>query len=263
VIPGLLSLAAALLLWPGGRWGARERVAVGGGFPFLARSGRAVHRIPLPVVAAGAAASAAALLSTGLVAILAGSCAGLAGRAWTAGRARGRSLTELAGLAEMLGALGAELRSGRPVDSAARAAAAAGTDERCRRALVSAVCAPGEGADPADPVERALARLSAAVRLSARTGCSLAAVVGAVEDDVRARVRHALELRTATAGPRASAALLAGLPLLGLLMGGAVGAHPWHVLTATGVGTALLVAGVALEVAGVAWSAGLVRRALR
>ena len=82
-----------------------------------------------------------------------------------------------------------------------------------------------------------MARLAAAVRLSVRTGCSLAAVVGAVEDDLRARRRHRLELRSAVAGPRASAALLAALPLLAMLMGGGVGADPWRVLTTTGTGS--------------------------
>jgi tight adherence protein B len=109
----------------------------------------------------------------------------------------------------------------------------------------------------------ALRRISAAVRLSVRTGCSLAAVLGAVEDDLRARRRSRQELRAATAGPDASATVLAGLPALGLAMGSGVGADPWHVLTATGTGQVLLVAGVALELAGLAWARRLVRRALR
>jgi tight adherence protein B len=101
------------------------------------------------------------------------------------------------------------------------------------------------------------------VLLSARTGCSLAAVTAAVEDDLRARHRLRLELRTATAGPRASAMLLAGLPVLGLAMGSGVGADPWRVLTTTGTGQLLLVLGVALELAGLSWTGYLVRRALR
>jgi tight adherence protein B len=87
-------------------------------------------------------------------------------------------------------------------------------------------------------------------------------VAAAVEDDLRARARAETELRAAVAGPRASAAVLAGLPLVGLLMGSGVGADPWRVLTTTGTGTVLLVAGVALELAGVTWSARLVRRAV-
>jgi tight adherence protein B len=88
-------------------------------------------------------------------------------------------------------------------------------------------------------------------------------VAGAVEDDLRARHRLRLELRSAIAAPEASAALLAGLPLLGLAMGNGVGADPWGVLTGTGVGQILLVAGVGLEAAGLAWSRRLVARALR
>jgi tight adherence protein B len=88
-------------------------------------------------------------------------------------------------------------------------------------------------------------------------------VVSAVEDDLRARRRHRLELRAATAAPRASALLLAGLPLLGLAMGSGVGADPWAVLTTTATGQVLLVAGVALEVLGLTWSRRLVRRAVR
>jgi tight adherence protein B len=109
----------------------------------------------------------------------------------------------------------------------------------------------------------ALQRISAAVRLSTRTGCSLAGVLAAVEDDLRARRRSREELRAATAGPGASAMVLAGLPALGLAMGSGVGADPWRVLTTTGTGQVLLVAGVALELTGLAWSRRLIRRAVR
>ena len=261
---GLLVLSAALLLWPGER-SAQARVAgAGGESASLAQLMAATRCVPLPLMTGTAAASVAALLSTGLVAVVSGLCAGLAGRAWAGRRRATREQAALGSLAEALGALGAELRSGRPLEVAARVAAAAGADERCGRALVTAVCVPEEtGGLAATPVDRALARISAAVRLSGRTGCSLAAVVGAVEDDLRGRVRQTEELRAATAGPRASASLLAGLPLVGLLMGSGVGADPWHVLTATGPGNALLVAGVGLEIAGITWSGRLVQRALR
>ncbi|WP_170977681.1 type II secretion system F family protein, partial [Blastococcus sp. CCUG 61487] len=120
--------------------------------------------------------------------------------------------------------------------------------------------APLAGGDPALRV--AVGRIAAAVRLSARTGCSLAAVVTALEDDLRARLAHRAELRAATAGPRASALVLAGLPLFGLAMGSGVGADPWRVLTTTGTGQVLLVVGCGLEAAGLVWAHRLVRRAL-
>ena len=46
-------------------------------------------------------------------------------------------------------------------------------------------------------------------------------------------------------------------------MGSGVGADPWGVLTGTTAGQVLLVVGVALEAAGLAWSRRLVARALR
>jgi tight adherence protein B len=45
-------------------------------------------------------------------------------------------------------------------------------------------------------------------------------------------------------------------------MGSGVGADPWGVLTTTATGQVLLVAGVALELAGLAWTGRLVRRVL-
>jgi tight adherence protein B len=137
-------------------------------------------------------------------------------------------------------------------------------DGDCGRALARALRAPDTGWDPRQDavLTEALERITAAVRLSERTGCSLAAVAGAVEDDLRARRRHRLELHAAVAAPRASALLLAGLPVLGLAMGSGVGADPWGVLTTTGTGQVLLVAGVTLELAGLAWAGRLVRRVL-
>jgi tight adherence protein B len=218
-----------------------------------------------PVPAGAAAALVAALVSTPLVALLAGAGAGLAARAWSATRQRARERAELQGLAEALGTLAAELRAGRSLDAAVTAAAAACPGEESGARLVRAVRDPGVPAPggASGALAAAHGRIAAAVLLSGRTGCSLAEVVAAVEDDLRARLRHEQELRTATAGPRAGAGLLAALPVLGLAMGAGVGADPWGVLTTTGVGQVLLVTGVGLEVAGVAWAGRLVRRAVR
>jgi tight adherence protein B len=167
-------------------------------------------------------------------------------------------------MADGLGALAADLRSGRSLAAAAEAAQHACGDAATGQLLARAVQVPdAPRPEQAPEIGDALARVAAATRLSTRTGCSLAAVATAVEDDLRARVRHRADLRTATAGPRASAAVLAGLPVLGLLMGSGVGADPWRILTTTATGQVLLVAGVALEAAGLAWSSRLVQRALR
>jgi tight adherence protein B len=251
-----LLLAAVLLLWPVGR----------GRLPSVHRPPPWSARLPLRVGAAALAALVGAVTSTPLVAGLAAAC----GTAAVVARQRARrAIAEeerVAALTEALGALAAELRSGRPLAAAATAAGAACGDPAVAEAVVRAVRAPASVPAPSPDAgawEAAVARLAAAVRLSVRTGCSLAGVAGAVEDDLRARGRHRLELRSALAGPRASAALLAGLPLLALLMGSGVGAEPWRVLTTTGTGQVLLVVGVALEAAGLAWTGRLVRRVAR
>lgn len=262
-------MAAALLVWPAA--GARIRrlgVARAGG-PVLGQLRTRLGGIPPAALAGIAAAAAGALVSTGLVAALAGTCSAVAGQAWSAARRRQRDEADVAALVDGLAALGAELRAGRPPEDAARLAAAASGGPRFAPALIRAVGSaepahsPPAPPPPGDPLREALGRISVAAGLSRRTGCSLATVIGAVEDDLRARQGHRRELRSLTAGPRASVALLAGLPVLGLAMGSGVGADPWHVLTATGAGQLLLVLGVGLELAGIAWSARLTARALR
>jgi tight adherence protein B len=259
VVTALVAAALGVLLWPAA--GSRRRARV---IRLTARPRRPVLRrgpIPPAAAAAGAATLLGAVLSTPLVAGLAGVLAALAGRAWSAGRRAAAEEDRLLAFVRGLGALAADLRSGRSLAAATEAAARACGDERTGRELVHAVRAPDRS--PAEPAGGPVGRISGAVRLSGRTGCSLAEVLSALEDDLRARHRHGLELRAATAGPRAGALLLAGLPVLGLAMGSGVGADPWRVLTTTGTGQVLLVAGVALEVAGVAWSVRLVRRAVR
>lgn len=265
----LLSAALAVLLWPDRR-AARWRRAALLGAPVTPG---VVHAVPLAELPVGllvipGAVGAGAVLSTPLVAVLAGLLALVGIRSWTAGRRDRAQESRLAGLGEALGALTAELRSGRPLAAAISSAVAACGSEETGRALARAVRAPGPPARSGpgsrdDPVASALDRLSAAVLLSTRTGCSLADVVAAVDEDLRARRGHRRELRSATAAPRASAMLLAGLPALGLAMGSGIGADPWRVLTGTGTGQVLLVVGVALEIIGLAWSRRLVERVLR
>ena len=259
----LCCLAAAAVCWPGG------------GYP--ARWGRLHPVRPRPTLelaalvdrrgAVGAAgllvAALVAVVSTPLVAGLAGACAAAATRSLRGARRAAEARRRVQAVAEGLGVLAAELRAGRSVGEAAVAAQAGCPDEVAAVALGRVLrlgAAPPAG--PPDEVGEVLARVAAAVRLSSRTGCSLAGVAAAVEDDLRARARAEAELRSAVAGPRASATVLAGLPVLGLLMGSGVGADPWRVLTTTGTGNALLVGGVALELAGLAWSGRLVRRAV-
>lgn len=250
--------ALALLIWPARR--ASRRVAHRSGWPPVPPG--AMTMPPAFVVAVGVAALAA-LLSTPLVALLAGCCALPAVRGLRARQRAARAAGGLLVLAEALAVLAAELTAGREFEQAVTAAGGACPDPATGQALVAALRdGPALPDASAGSAAAALDRVRRAARLSARTGCSLAAVATALADDLRGRHRAELELRSATAGPRASAAVLAGLPLLGLAMGTGVGADPWRVLTRTGVGEVLLVAGVALEVLGIAWTGRLLRRAI-
>lgn len=263
----LLSVALAVLLWPDRRRQSYRRAALlTAARPPLPRS----ERFPLPLLGVLGTVGVAAAVSTPLVALLAGTVALAGARSWqAAGRARAGE-ERLAGLAEGLGALAAELRSGRSLEAATGTAVAACGNADSGGSLARAVRTP-DATSPShtapehrdDELCAATDRISAAVLLSSRTGCSLADVVTAVDGDLRARRGHRQELRAAVAAPRASAMLLAGLPLVGLAMGSGVGADPWHVLTGTGTGQVLLTTGVALELLGIAWARRLVGRVLR
>jgi tight adherence protein B len=252
----LLVTSAALVAWPAPH---RSSARLATRSP---RSGASLLRrlVTSPWSGAAGAGAVAAVLSTPLVAVLAAGCAALGIRALGIRQDRAGADARLLALAEALGVLAAELRAGRALPDAASAAAGACPVADLRRDLTSVLRAAAT-ADAVAPAVPELAAVSSAVQLSLRTGCSLAGVAAALEDDLRARHRHRLELRAATAGPRASAVVLAGLPLLGLAMGSGIGADPWRVLTTTGPGQVLLVAGVLLEIAGVAWTGRLTRRA--
>jgi tight adherence protein B len=103
--------------------------------------------------------------------------------------------------------------------------------------------------------------LLAAWRLSEDVGASLADVL----ESVAVGIRHAVELEgdveVALAGPRATARLLAALPLAGLGLGQLLGASPVDVLLGTPVGWLCAVSGLSLGLLGQGWTRRLVRAA--
>jgi tight adherence protein B len=71
------------------------------------------------------------------------------------------------------------------------------------------------------------------------------------------------ELDAAMAGPRATMVMLGGLPLLGLALGEAVGAHPLRLLLHQPLGWGLLTLAAILDTAGVIATRAIARSALR
>jgi tight adherence protein B len=77
--------------------------------------------------------------------------------------------------------------------------------------------------------------------------------VSKLADSLRAGADAEAQLAGEVAAVRTSARLLAGLPLLGLLIGQWIGADPLSWLTGSWVGRAVLLTGVALQLLGMAW----------
>lgn len=165
-------------------------------------------------------------------------------------------------LAAALETLAGELRVGaHPVR--AFASAAAESDGSIGSALRAVAARAGLGADVGAGL-RGLAgstsvpaqwdRLAVCWQLAADHGLAMAALIRTAQRDIVERQRFAARVEAGLAGARATAAILAGLPLLGVFLGELIGAHPVRFLFGGGAGGWLLVAGTALICAGLAWA---------
>ncbi|KZM76189.1 hypothetical protein A0J59_20960 [Cellulosimicrobium sp. I38E] len=103
--------------------------------------------------------------------------------------------------------------------------------------------------------------LVAACRLAVEVGAPLAFVLDEVAASVAADAEARAERDAALAGPRATARVLLWLPAVGVLLGYVLGADPLGTATDGGLGTAGVLLGLVLLLAGRTWSARLVERA--
>jgi tight adherence protein B len=103
--------------------------------------------------------------------------------------------------------------------------------------------------------------LGACWAVCAATGSGLAAAVERLGEAERAAADQRRAVQVELAGPRATARMLAVLPVVGLLMAAGLGADPLGFLLTTLPGRLCLVVGVALEVAGLRWTTCLSARA--
>jgi tight adherence protein B len=117
------------------------------------------------------------------------------------------------------------------------------------------------GADVVVALERAsgvhgcegLRLLAGCWRIGVERGGALVAVIEGLADALRDEQSHRDEVALQLAGPRASARLLAALPLLGLAMAMALGARPLSFLLGTLPGWGCLVIGIGLDLLGLWW----------
>ncbi|MEC3913813.1 type II secretion system F family protein [Nocardia sp. CDC160] len=175
------------------------------------------------------------------------------------------SATLLEGLEAVIG----ELRIGAHPSAAARVAAQETEAEVARAFSTSAARSRlgGSGAEglrrPGSIVAGELERVAGAWRVAERHGLALAELLGAARLDLLGRRRFRERTRAALAGARATATVLALLPLLGIGLGQLMGASPLRVLFYSPAGTVLLPLGSALTCAGLLWADAITDRVLR
>lgn len=111
------------------------------------------------------------------------------------------------------------------------------------------------------PGAEGLRLLVACWRIGAERGGTLATVLDGLASALRDEETQRQEVAAQLAGPKATARLLAGLPLLGLGMAAALGANPLVFLFSTLPGIGCLITGLALDATGLWWTRRLARAA--
>jgi tight adherence protein B len=198
-------------------------------------------------------------MTTSLAAALAGGTLLLRHRRHVARR---RAAQEARTLQDGLDVLVGELRVGaHPVRAFEIAAAEAGGGVGA--AFRSVAARAGLGADVSAGLRAVSARsaltqewdrLAVFWQLAAQHGLAISTLMRAAQVDIVERQRFYSQLSAGMAGARATAVILAGLPVLGVVLGELIGAAPVAFLLGGGTGGLLLVAGVALLCAGLWWA---------
>lgn len=233
---------------------AAGRPSVGGGD--LARSaGRRLGVIAV-IVAVGILVSAStgpsvvvAALAVGVVAMV------IIGQRSRASRRRAAAARR-ATVIEACDVLAAELAAGRPP-----AAALEGAATVCPDLKVAAAAAKLGGDVPAlleliaeSPGAEGLRALAAAWRVADESGAAFALITERLADSLRADETIRRQITTGLAGTRATARLLAVLPVFGTALGYAIGADPLAFLTNTPPGWLCLALGLTLTILGLRWT---------
>jgi tight adherence protein B len=97
-------------------------------------------------------------------------------------------------------------------------------------------------------------RLAACWQLASDHGLAIATLMRAAQRDIAERQRFSARVSSGMAGARATAGILAGLPVLGVLLGQLIGARPLSFLLSGHAGGGLLVVGSMLACGGLLWS---------
>ncbi|MDH3034475.1 type II secretion system F family protein [Streptomyces sp. TRM75561] len=167
----------------------------------------------------------------------------------------------------LCGALAGELRAGRQPGEALLPAARDSEGLGDHQAAVLAAARFGGDVPGAltaaarQPGAEGLRGLAACWRVAVDQGAGLADGLDRLEAALRAERDQRADLRAQLSGARTTAVMLAGLPVVGLALGAALGADPLHVLLHTPSGTVCLAAGGVLEGLGLWWALRIMRGA--
>jgi tight adherence protein B len=238
------------------------------------RGAKSTHRSGQTV---GAAVIAAALGATVFLISPAAAAAGVLAATVVSLRLRRRRSrrcrrTQGEAMAAALRTVVGELRIGahpvRAFDTAATEAAeaadAAGTVVTALRALAARVRLGSDVAagiadlGPASALPVHWSRIEVCWRLAIDHGLPISLLMSAAHRDIVERQRFSDRVDAALAGPRATAVILAGLPVLPVVLGHLIGAQPLRFLL--GGGGWFLVAGVTLICAGLGWADHIIDR---
>lgn len=100
--------------------------------------------------------------------------------------------------------------------------------------------------------------LAACWNLAAENGLAISTLIRAAHREMVERQRFGDRIDAALAGARATAIILAVLPVVGVALGESVGAHPIRFLLGDGIGGVLLVAGATFIAIGLAWAGHII-----
>jgi tight adherence protein B len=247
-----LALALALVMVPSG---SRRRLET------LGHLAHARRPFPVSACAAVVAAAFAVVLPVSVVA----ACSVVIVTLWMRRRRQFRARRRAAESAALKGALDVlvgELRVGAHPVAAFRVAATE-VDGAVAASLRAVAARARLGADVAaglHSVARSSAvpahweRLAVCWQLAQDHGLAIATLMQTAQRDIVERGRFSAKVDAGMTGARTTAAVLAGLPLLGVGLGQLIGAEPVSFLLSGGMGGWLLVIGVALACGGLLWS---------
>jgi len=234
-----------------GRGLSRLETASPSGLVGLLRRGRPARVLVVPVALVGLVLGARLFFTVLALGVITGTVLLMRSQR----RQRAEVAARRARVIESCGVLAADLRAGRAPQDALESAASVCPELRPAAAAARLGGEVGDALEQASMLSGAggIRALGAAWRVSERSGAALATIAERLAAALRADESVRRQVSAGLGGTRATARLLAGLPVLGTLLGYGIGADPLAFLMGSPIGWMCLSAGLALGVLGLVW----------